>query len=87
MQKWSSRNRKEAGVLAIVLGSLGIHKFYLGQYGKGLIYFATCWSGIPTLMSLGEGIHFLTESDEQFEEERKPKQKPAKQKKSEKTKS
>ena len=80
MQKWNSRNRREAGVLAIVLGGLGIHKFYLGKYGKGLLYFATCWSGIPVLISIGEGIHFLTESDEQFEEELKPKQKPARQK-------
>ncbi|MBR0484756.1 MAG: FTR1 family protein [Oscillospiraceae bacterium] len=78
MQKWNSRNRKEAGILAIVLGGLGIHKFYLGKYGKGLIYVATCWSGIPFLISIGEGIHFLTESDEQFEEELKPKPKKIK---------
>ena len=78
MQKWNSRNRREAGVLAIVLGGLGIHKFYLGKYGKGLLYFATCWSGIPLLVSIGEGIHFLTESDEQFEEELKPKPKTQK---------
>ncbi|MBE6875689.1 MAG: NINE protein [Ruminococcus sp.] len=78
MQKWNSRNRKEAGILAIVLGGLGIHKFYLGKYGKGLIYAATCWSGIPFLISIGEGIHFLTESDEQFQEELKPKPKKTK---------
>ena len=81
MQKWNSRNRREAGVLAIVLGGLGIHKFYLGKYGKGLLYFATCWTFIPALVSIGEGIHFLTESDEQFEEELKPKPKAQKQKK------
>ncbi len=78
MQKWNTRNRKEAGVLAIVLGGLGIHKFYLGKYGKGLIYFAVCWTGIPLLISIGEGIHFLTESDEQFEEELRPKPKAKK---------
>ena len=78
MQKWNARNRKEAGILAIVLGGLGIHKFYLGKYGKGLIYAATCWTFIPMLVSIGEGIHFLTESDEQFEDELKPKPKNSK---------
>jgi len=83
MQKWGTKNRKEAGILAIVLGGLGIHKFYLGKYGKGLIYAAFSWSFIPALISIAEGIHFLTESDEQFEEELSPKPrtpKPAKAK-------
>ncbi len=75
MQKWKGNNKKTAGVLAIVLGGLGIHKFYLGKYGKGLIYAAFCWTLIPLLISIGEGIHLLTESEEEFEEEQNPKKK------------
>ena len=79
MQKWKTKNKNEAGILAIVLGGFGMHKFYLGKYGQGLIYAAFCWSFIPALIGIAEGIHFLTESQEQFEEEfSKPKAKKPK---------
>jgi len=78
MQGWKEKRHTEAGVLAIVLGGLGIHKFYLGKYGKGLIYAATCWTFIPAVMSIAEGIHYLTETQEQFEAELAPKPKKAK---------
>ena len=81
MQGWKEKRKNEAGVLAIVLGGLGIHKFYLGKYGKGLLYAAFCWTLIPAVLSLAEGIHYLTETQEQFEAELAPKPKPAKQKK------
>ncbi len=81
MQGWKEKRRTEAGVLAIVLGGLGIHKFYLGKYGKGLLYAAFCWTLIPVVLSIAEGIHYLTETQEQFEAELAPKpkeKKPAK---------
>ena len=80
MQKWKTKNKNEAGILAIVLGGLGMHKFYLGKYGQGLIYAACCWSFIPALIGIAEGIHFLTETPEQFEAELSPKPKLKKQK-------
>ncbi|MEE3405657.1 MAG: FTR1 family protein, partial [Acutalibacteraceae bacterium] len=65
MQKWENHNNKNtAGVLAISMGVLGIHKFYQGKYGKGLLYFAFCWSLVPALISVAEGIHYLTETQE-----------------------
>ena len=81
MQNWKTKNKNEAGVLAIVMGGLGIHKFYLGKYGQGLLYFAFCWTFIPEFISVEEGIHFLTETQEQFEEDLKPKAKKPKQEK------
>ena len=82
MQKYKRRNKTEAGILAIVLGGLGIHKFYLGKYGQGLIMVAFCWSLIPLLLGVVEGIHYLTISEEQFEEEQAKKPRKAKEKKS-----
>ncbi|MBQ8927397.1 MAG: FTR1 family protein [Oscillospiraceae bacterium] len=73
MQGWKEKRHTEAGVLAIVLGGLGIHKFYLGKYGKGLIYAALCWTFLPAVLSIAEGIHYLTETQEQFEAELAPK--------------
>ena len=79
MQKWTNKNKTEAGILAIVFGGLGLHKFYLGKYGQGLICAALCWTFIPAVIGIAEGIHWLSNSQEQFEEELKPKPKKAKQ--------
>ena len=80
MQGWKVKRKNEAGVLAIVLGGLGIHKFYLGKYGKGLVYAVFCWTLIPAVLSIAEGIHYLSETQEQFEAELAPKPKKAKAK-------
>ena len=64
-----SKSKVTAGLLAIFLGWLGVHKFYLGHVGLGVLYIAV------TLLSLGfislfvgiaEGIIYLTKSDEEF---------------------
>ena len=57
-----------AGVLGILLGGLGIHRFVLGDTTGGLIRIAitvvTCGAG--SLIGLVEGIIYLTKSDEDF---------------------
>ena len=57
-----------AGILGILLGGLGIHKFYLGYTKEGVIQiivtFVTC--GVGGLIGLIEGIIYLTKSDEDF---------------------
>jgi TM2 domain-containing membrane protein YozV len=63
-----------AGVLAIIplTGCLGIHKFVLGYTGEGitmlLITVLTCGIGsvVTHVISLVEGIIYLTKSDEEF---------------------
>lgn len=61
-----------AGVLGILLGSLGIHKFVLGYTNQGIIllvlFFATCGiaSAVTSIIGLIEGIIYLTKSDEEF---------------------
>ena len=75
--KASGDNKKVlAGVLAILLGSLGIHKFILGYNKEGIILlvatlvigFFTCGigAGITGIIGLIEGIIYLTKSDEEF---------------------
>ncbi len=80
IQKWQRNSHIECGLIAIVFGSLGLHKFYRGKYGRGMLYFLFCWSGIPALVGILEGIHYLTQTQEQFEEEGKPKPKKKKEK-------
>tara|TARA_R110002167_G_scaffold163242_33_gene360067 strand:- start:1511 stop:1978 length:468 start_codon:yes stop_codon:yes gene_type:complete len=75
--KVGGENKKMiAGILAIVLGSLGIHKFILGYQKEGIIMLAvtlvlgffTCGIGASLMGILGliEGIIYLTKSDEEF---------------------
>jgi TM2 domain-containing membrane protein YozV len=57
-----------AGVLALIFGSLGIHKFILGYTQEGIIQIiisiVTC--GLGGIISFIEGIIYLTKSDEEF---------------------
>lgn len=57
-----------AGIIAILIGSLGIHKFILGYTKEGIIQivasFVTC--GIAGIIPFIEGIIYLTKSDEEF---------------------
>ncbi|CAL2102615.1 TM2 domain-containing protein [Tenacibaculum sp. 190130A14a] len=69
-----------AGILAIILGGFGVHKFVLGYTKEGLILLgATLLSMllmcliigafliyIPWIIGLVEGIIYLTKSDEEF---------------------
>ena len=57
-----------AAILAILLGDFGIHKFYLGQIGLGIVYLLFCWTGIPAIIGIVEGIIYLTYTDESFME-------------------
>lgn len=72
----SGENKKIlAGIIGILFGWIGIHKFILG-YNKeggillilGLLGFLTCGitSGISAVIGLVEGIIYLTKSDEEF---------------------
>ena len=61
-----SRNKVTAALLAILLGGIGIHKFYLGQSGMGILYILFCWTGVPLIIGIIEGIIYLSMSDENF---------------------
>lgn len=55
-----------AGILGILLGGLGIHKFYLEDNKMGVLYLCFFWTGIPAIVGFIEGILYLTQSDEEF---------------------
>ena len=54
------RQRILMSVLAIVLGTFGAHRFYQGRIGLGILYVLFCGTGIPTIVSLCEGIRYAT---------------------------
>lgn len=60
-------NRVLIGVLAILIGWTGIHKFMLGDTKTGIIMIAlnlVCCAS--SFIGLIEGIIYLTKSDEEF---------------------
>ena len=63
------KNKMTAGLLAIFLGFLGVHKFYLGNNKGGLIYLlpGIC-CGIGGILGLIDGIVYLMDTDEKFQE-------------------
>lgn len=63
----SNRSRVVAGLLAIFLGGLGIHKFYLGKPIQGVIYLVFSWTTIPMIIAFIEGFYYFFMSDKSFE--------------------
>ena len=73
MDELGGENKKMmAGILALLLGSLGIHKFVLGYQKEGIIMLvvtlATCGIGGSVIWIIGviEGIIYLTKTDAEF---------------------
>lgn len=51
-------------LLALFLGGIGAHDFYVGKPVKGVIKLAFCWTGIPTIISLFNIIGALINKDD-----------------------
>lgn len=64
---WPVKSKVTAGVLGLLLGGIGIHKFYLGKTGMGVLYLLFCWTGIPSVVGFIEGIIYLTSNDHNFQ--------------------
>ena len=55
-----------SALLAILLGVLGIHKFYLHKPVQGILYILFFWTALPALIGFIEGIVYLCMSEENF---------------------
>ena len=52
--------------LSLLLGGIGIQKFYLGQAKRGLLYVLFFWTGIPYLLCIVDLLKFIFMSDKSF---------------------
>lgn len=55
------------GIIAIILGSFGVHKFLMGRKFIWILYFIFSWTFIPLIIGIIEGIIYLTCTEEKFE--------------------
>lgn len=64
-----------AGILAIVLGAYGVHKFVLGYRNEGIImlvlgivgWFTCIPLVVVAIVGIIEGVMYLTKTDEEFD--------------------
>jgi len=41
-------------LLAFFFGGIGVHKFYAGKIGSGILYFLFCWTFVPAVVAFIE---------------------------------
>ncbi len=61
------RDKNVAGILALFFGWAGIHRFYLGQVGLGILYAILLFTGISAILGLIDAIVFFSMDQEVFD--------------------
>ena len=49
-------NKIAYALFAILLGTVGAHKFYAGKFGMGVLFILFSWTGIPGVIGIIEGV-------------------------------
>ena len=56
--KAQRRKRPWVGImLALLGGTFGLHRVYLGEWCLMVVYVALCWTGLPTLAGIVEAAY------------------------------
>lgn len=61
------KDKNIAGILALFMGGLGIHRFYLGQTGLGIFYLIFCWFPVMWVVGLIDAIAFFSMDQTAFD--------------------
>ncbi len=72
------RPRYMAAILALFGGIIGLHKFYQGSMGWGIVFLCTCWIVFPTMI-IGaiDAVILIRMSDEAYNEKYAPENRKA----------
>lgn len=54
-------------VLALFLGGIGVHRFYLGQITAGVLMFIFFWTFIPAIIAFIDVIRYLVMGEAEFQ--------------------
>ena len=60
------KSKTTTAFLALFLGHIGVHRFYLGQTLYGVLYLLFCWTFIPSTIAIIDFILFITMSHKKF---------------------
>lgn len=52
------RQRSTAVTLALLLGLIGVHRFYLGERAYGMAYIMWSWTLVPWIVAIFEAINY-----------------------------
>ena len=63
-----SGKRTMCGILGILLGGFGVHRFMMGDTKGGIIRILLSLCGIGGIIGLIEGIMYLMKTDEEFDQ-------------------
>ena len=55
-RKSGKKNRYLAALFGIFLGAFGVHNFYLGRTGRGVVQILLFWTGISAVWGFIEGL-------------------------------
>ena len=60
-------SKQAAGILALLLGGAGAHKFYHGSFGFGILYLVFIFTLVPAILAFIE-IMYLTMSQDEYDQ-------------------
>lgn len=66
VSRGGDKTKMTAFLLALFLGGFGLHRYYLRQQWWW-VYLLLCWTLVPSVVALVEGIGYLMLSDQQFD--------------------
>lgn len=61
------RDKNVAGILGLFFGWIGVHRFYLGQVGLGILYAILAMTGISLVLGLIDAIVFFSMDKDNFD--------------------
>jgi len=61
------KDKNVAAIFALFFGIIGVHRFYLGQVGRGLFYLFFFWTFIPLFISFIDAIVFFSMDKDEFD--------------------
>lgn len=64
----TNKDKFIAALLAIFLGALGLHKFYLDKPSQGIFYLLFFWTFIPAVIGVLDGLKLLFMSQKEFQQ-------------------
>lgn len=61
------KDKNVTAIFALIFGLFGVHRFYLGQVGRGILYLLFFWTGIPAIIGLIDSIIFFSMDQDEFD--------------------